>query len=396
MNREQRVLSAVIESRTAFNSVATLVSEEDFTQHVWILWEEVRDYYEEDKEAKNVDATVILDRLKLTYPRHTASFTAILDELGDVSAPNVTKEYIALKRDGIGQRLAQALIEKRDEAEIEQLIEMRESCSVLEAEEATNVLINESIDDVLTAVQPENIIAVHPKVLADCLDGGFVPGNQVAIYAPTEVGKTLVALDMTCGFLRDGRKVLYCGNEDPARSLLLRIYSNLSGMNKHQIMADPRLAWELASAEGYGNLIMLDMSPGSISEIRRNVEKYEPEIVVVDQMANMSTTSDFSKTEKNEWLATQLRSVAKKYGIVTIILHQASDNAYGRLVLEKNDMYYSNVGVQGQIDVMIGIGMDSQYEQQNQRMYCITKNKNSGVHKNIPVSIIPELSKVNE
>ena len=39
--------------------------------------------------------------------------------------------------------------------------------------------------------------------------------------------------------------------------------------------------------------------------------------------------------------------MAKKYQVVMAIIHQASDDAYGKNILEKNHMYYSNVGVQG-------------------------------------------------
>jgi hypothetical protein len=108
----------------------------------------------------------------------------------------------------------------------------------------------------------------------------------------------------------------------------------------------------------------------------------------------METRAMFTKVEKNEYLALKIRSIAKQYGLVSIIVHQASDSAYGKLGIEKNDMYYSNVGVQGQMDIMIGIGMDDTYEQQNKRMLCLTKNKISSDHSHIPVIIDPHLSKV--
>ena len=150
-----------------------------------------------------------------------------------------------------------------------------------------------------------------------------------------------------------------------------------------------------AVENGYGNLIFKEMQPGSVREVRAMVEKYEPHVVIVDQMANMEAKAQ-SKVEKNERLASALRSVAKKYNVVMGIVHQASDDAYGKNILEKNHMYYSNVGVQGQMDLMIGIGMDASYEQQNLRMLCLTKNKLGGQHAALPVRVNPALSAIEE
>jgi hypothetical protein len=164
-------------------------------------------------------------------------------------------------------------------------------------------------------------------------------------------------------------------------------------MDKHEILANPGQARDRAFENGYANLVFLDLSPGSIAEIRRAVEKYEPLAVFVDQMANMECRSE-NKVEKNEILAARLRALAKKYDIITFIIHQASESAYSKLVLEKNDMYFSNVGVQGQMDLMLGIGSDAWHEQQNRRVMSITKNKISGDHSYFPITVNPSKSQI--
>ena len=217
----------------------------------------------------------------------------------------------------------------------------------------------------------------------------------MCIFAPTETGKTLLAIHMACGLLREGRRVLYCGNEDPVRQLLIRFHNNLSGMTKAELIDNPTLGHQMAVEAGYNNLVMLDMAPGSLSEIRQSVEKHKPDVVFIDQMANMHSSIE-GKTEKNEYLSVQLRGMAKKYNLVTVILHQASDNAFGKLCLEKNDMYYSNVGMPGQMDVLLGFGMNAEFEMTDQRMITICKNKISGNHESFAVKINPTQSKVIE
>ena len=43
-------------------------------------------------------------------------------------------------------------------------------------------------------------------------------------------------------------------------------------------------------------------------------------------------------------------------------------------------------------DVMIGMGMNNEYERMNRRMLNITKNKLAGNHEGIIVELFPEIS----
>lgn len=392
MNREQRILSAIMTSREAYNSIVGIREENDFSEQGWLLVEEIDNFYETDSNSSYIDRDTIKDIIARKYPKAAKIINSVIDNLEDVSVENATKEYVELKKEALEHTIADAMLAGEDYSD---LLERLNAVDVLEEHEETTVFIGTDIDDILSATSADNLIRVHPPSLNERLDGGFSPGHQFVIYAPTEVGKSLLALNICCGFLRDGRTVLYNGNEDPSRSMLLRIICNLSGMTKEEIRQDPRTAMNLARENGYDNLIFKELTPGSLREIRTLVERYKPDVVFTDQMANMECRSS-SKVEKNEILACGLRAMAKKYGFVSGILHQASDDAYGKNILEKNHLYYSNVGVQGQMDVMIGMGMDSSYDQQDLRMLCLTKNKLSGNHENFPVSVNPSLTRVEE
>lgn len=392
MNRELRVLSALLDSRAAYNRVASAREERDFSEQGWLLIQEIDSYYEKDNGADSIDKDVLKDILIRKYPKASKMLITVLEELKPVSIDNVISDYVELKREALEHAIGEAMLAGDDYSGM--LEQLNTIDTLVETEEST-LFIDADIDDLLESMTGENLISVSPKVLNDAIDGGFMGGHQFAIYAPTEVGKSMVSISISCGFLRNGYKVLYCGNEDPARSMLIRFYNNLSGMTKDEIKADPAKARRKAVENGYGNLIFKEMQPGSVREVRAMVEKYEPHVVIVDQMANMEAKAQ-SKVEKNERLASALRSVAKKYNVVMGIVHQASDDAYGKNILEKNHMYYSNVGVQGQMDLMIGIGMDASYEQQDLRMLCLTKNKLGGQHAALPVRVNPALSAIEE
>lgn len=396
MNRENRLIAAAVQSRDAFTSLAAVAEEADFSRIGWMTWKLIDSYYDIDHGAERVDLTTLRDTIKTKYKKHFEQFFLILDDAEEeISLPNVVGEYLTMKEDGVRQRLAQACISNASREDVHELIEQLLTITATEEDEDSEILTEVDIEEVVSAVSPDNVIPVHPPELAKRLDGGFIPGNQAVIYANTEVGKSLLAISMTCHWLRNGYKVLYTGNEDAAKIMLLRIYSNLSGMTKQEIIDQPGRAKELAVQNGYNNLVFFDAAPGSIGEIRRAIEKYDPDIFVTDQMANMEY-GNLSKVEKNEALAVALRKLAKKYNKVSLIVHQADNDAHGKLILEKNNMHFSNVGIQGQMDVMIGMGMNTEFENQNRRMLVLTKNKISGNHEAFPIRVNPEISEVVE
>ena len=392
MNREQRILASMLASKAAYQEILPIREEKDFSEQGWLLVEEIDNYYDNDGKAESIDKGLIKDVIARKHPRSARIINSVIDDMNDVSVANSVSEYIDLKKESLEHQLADMLLAGEDYSDI---LEKLQNVNVLEEAEESTVYINTDLEDILSATSPENLIQVSPPSLNERLDGGLVPGTQMAIYAPTEVGKSMVSINLARGFLSRGHKVLYCGNEDPSKSMLLRMYSCLTGMTKEELRASPQEARKKAAASGYNNLIFKELQPGSLREIRALVEKYEPDILFVDQMANMEHRSS-SKVEKNEALACGLRAMAKRYEFVSVIIHQASDDAYGKNILEKNHMYYSNVGVQAQMDVMIGIGMDASYEQQDLRMFCLTKNKLSGNHENFPVTVVPALSRVEE
>ena len=384
------MLSAVLSSREAYNSIAAVREDKDFSEQGLLLMQEIDNFYETDGQASSVDRDLIKDTISRKYEKASKIINVVIDDLEIVSVGNVTKEYVDLKREALEHTIADRMLAGE---EYDDLLEKLLSVDSIEEEQEDTLYIGTDIEDILSATAPENLIRVHPLSLNNRIEGGVIPGTQIAIYAPTEVGKSMISINMAVGFLKDGHTVLYGGNEDPAKSMLMRLYNCLTGMTKEEIRDNPSAARRAAIENGWNNLIFKELTPGSLREVRTLVEKYNPAVVFIDQMANMECRSS-SKVEKNEILACGFRAMAKKYQYVSIIIHQASDDAYGKNVLEKNHMYYSNVGVQGQMDLMIGIGMDSTYEQQNLRMLCLTKNKLSGNHENFPVRVDPQLSRV--
>jgi KaiC/GvpD/RAD55 family RecA-like ATPase len=209
------------------------------------------------------------------------------------------------------------------------------------------------------------------------------------------MGKTLFVVNAVAGFLKQGLTCLYIGNEDPAADLLMRIISRLTGMNKQEVQDDPARAQALLDKRNYDKLVMAPLAPGNFRQIDKLVEKYKAAVVVLDQLRNIDVDSE-NRTQALEKAATGGRNLAKSKSVLVVSVTQAADSASGKTVLSRGDVDGSNVGIPGQIDLMIGIGATEEMERINHRVLSFPKNKISGRHEPIPIQIDPLLSKVIE
>jgi hypothetical protein len=198
---------------------------------------------------------------------------------------------------------------------------------------------------------------------------------------------------MTAGFLRQGLKVLYVGNEDPAADILMRLISRLSKMTKQQIMENPEEAEKRAFDKGYGNIVVAALSPGNFFEIRKLVDKYNPDVVILDQLRNLEVNSE-NRVLQLEKSAQEARNLAKRYNVVVVSVTQAGDSAEGVAILGRSDVDFSKTGIPATLDLMIGIGADNAMEKHGLRTISLCKNKLSGNHEHFTVSINPQLGTV--
>jgi len=116
--------------------------------------------------------------------------------------------------------------------------------------------------------------------------------------------------------------------------------------------------------------------------------------MIVDQLRNMHIPRLEGKTQVLEESAKALREIAAKHSLVSIGVTQAGDSGDGKSLLVQGDVDGSNTGIPGACDLMVGIGMTSDMEQQNVRMINLPKNKLSGKHVHFPVRINPLVSRM--
>jgi archaellum biogenesis ATPase FlaH len=366
-----------------------------------IVMKKVDDYYRRDPDATAVDAAVLVAQIaeSIRNNKHVARMSEMIDSALAASSSDVNVRAVILlaKQQEVADKLSQVLASGIGEPDglIDELQAIRAMTSLEELEEQ-GLEVFHDVDLSALVIQefdPANLIKLYPDSLNERIDGGAKRGHHVVVFAQVELGKTAFCVNLNAGFARQGLRSLYFINEDRPQDILIRHVSNLSGMNKREIHNDPERAQHIANENGFQNVIVVSCSPGTPRQIETYIDKYEPDCVLVDQLRNLAMKAD-NRVNQLEAAATAMRTIAKKKNVLMVSVTQAGDSASNKLILDKGDVDYSNVGIPAQADLMIGIGMDAAFEAEGLRELTLCKNKINGCHDSWPVRIITPLSRI--
>jgi archaellum biogenesis ATPase FlaH len=396
--KERHVLSSTIKSREAYDAIADHVGRDDLSEQGWIIWEGITKYYETDPVCGRVDTAILSDDItrQLSADKHRSMFVSLIGTLDEFEASpaNVVQDYIAHKRELVAQRLAAALLAHEDPerllSEYDDLSSRTELGDDNEEEDRQGYSV---MDLCASGFDPDSLVHIYPLNLNERLDGGVRGGHHLIVFARPEMGKTMLVIEMIAGFARQDLTCLYVGNEDPIDDVNMRIVNRMSGMTKLEVLNRPQVADEKIRTVGYDNVILHSASPGTSREITGLMEKYNPHVLVLDQLRNLDMKQD-NYVLKLEEAATQARQWAKRYNSVVVSVVQAGESAAGKAVLTLGDVDYSKTGIPAQADLMIGMGATDQMARNGEVVLSLPKNKISGKHEYFTCLVDPLLSKV--
>lgn len=399
MFNEPRIIKAIITSRDAFGAIRDHLDGGDLSPDGQGIFEAVAAFYQTDPKATCCDVGILKSQIERSSRSNKAAESihrSIDIALGQdlPSALNLAKEAISAKRYSIGLKLAGQLTGTKpaDKSLIRQYLDLDYKA---EHEQSSEELFTGVTAQALArkSFNKEGLIKLWPESLNMQVDGGVRGGHHIVIFAPTEMGKSLFVINLCAGFLKQGLRVLYIGNEDPASDIMMRMMSRLTGMNKYEIIENPDKADGILASRNWDKFTFAALCPGTFDKIDELAESTQAQVVILDQLRNIDMDSE-SRTQALEKAATEARNLARRRNIPVVSVTQAGDSASGRAVLDRGDIDSSNIGIPGQADLMLGIGATAEMEQQNMRTLSFPKNKLSGKHTPISVLIDPMLSKV--
>lgn len=399
---ERKLLAAALKSRKAYEELKERLVDGDLTEQANIVWRAVGGFYNRDSDVQGCDPELVqADILRtLKSAKHKDTFKQVINDLAsiEVSPENVLHDFLAVRREAIGSKLATALVSSSDDKRVSELIEEYkewESLDQVTEDDARQVLRGMPLAEITKTYAEEELIRVWPTSLNSRLDGGLLRGHHMVVFARPEMGKTMFLVNAVAGFLAQNLVVLYVGNEDPISDIILRVVCRLSKRDKFTVLSDPNTAEKEARDGGYNNFVIAGLAPGTPKEIEELVEEFKPDVLLIDQLRNINTgNKEGNYVQHLEKAATAARNIGKKHGVLVISVTQAGDSASGKAVLDMGDVDSSNTGIPAQADVMVGIGATQEDQQMGRRVLSLPKNKRSGNHSFFPVRVDPALSRI--
>lgn len=388
---ESKLIACFLKSREAYEKILPFLDKQrPFSAFGQRIIEEIISFYDTDLTATQIDLDIIQQRLIAESPKKDFLIQEYFSGIPvEVSVNNVLKMYEDLAKDNIRTELILSLNNKDDE-KANELIEELQSFSVEQDQESVyNATPIKELNKYFTGI---NLIPIYPSALNNMLGGGVPRQSQICIVARPDVGKSTVAINMAVGVAEKGFRVLYIGNEDPAPKMVMRILSRILRKPEHEFKGMEE-ADKIALERGYGNIFFKDMHPGNYNELRASIEKLKPDFVVIDQIRNMDFKPD-SMTINLEQGVIATRNLAKEFNLVMVVITQAGDSATNKVVLEMNDVEWSNTGVAAQMDLMIGVGQNPDLKDQNIVILSFPKNKLTAPIKPISANIQYDINRI--
>jgi len=389
---EQKLLTACLQNRQAYDYLTNLrFFRESLTDQGRIILEEIEQYYNNDKKIGFCDKELLEEKLVRKYPKHEELFRGIIASFSEVSVQNLLSEAVEVYSESLRLELAGALA-AGNSGEIERLIKEYQSLPELGVD-SYELFNAPKVSELIQHTTGEARIKFLPTEINARIEGGALRQHHVVIFGRPEIGKSTFVQNLIRGFLLQKLKVLCIGNEDPARDWILRLVSCVTGLTKKQIMKNPDKAEEIAKSKNYENFYFADLSPGTLSDIKRLVEEHEPDVVVVDQLRNLRL-KETNRVLQLEKLAMGMREIGKEYNTLAISITQAGDSADNKLILEMGDVDFSNTGIQATADLMIGIGANREHELTGSRFLSFPKNKIGGLKEPVRCLFNTKLARV--
>lgn len=409
MSQEGRILSACLR-RSAYEEVRGVLGNafsSTFSPIAQVIAKILEDFYSRDGAATTCPKEVLVQRAEaeIVNPKHLKAveeFTRSLDE--SISVPNLLYDIRQQRKRRVGDKLAGLLANRAEGDDVQTLIQQYQE---LDREPEPNsedsdseIYQGHSVRELLDKhFNKDGVIRLGTERLISVCDGGARAGHHILVYGRPELGKTLLAIDLVAPVLREEKRIIHFGNEEPMPDTVIRYIMRLSGWTKEHVRSDPEGAERMALSKGYANFIGIAVSPGSFAGFRREIDRFKPSVVILDQLRNIEESgTGGNRAEALDNAARGARNLGKSTGSIVISVTQAGDSAEGKSFLGLSDIDSSKTGIPGAIDLAIGIGATEEYKRAGIRGISTPKNKLGGKHEtwlarfNTQTGVVEDLS----
>lgn len=211
---------------------------------------------------------------------------------------------------------------------------------------------------------------------------GLDRGNLGILFARPEVGKTTFCCFLAASYIKQGFKVTYWANEEPAPKIKLRIIQSYFALTREE-MVNQKDNLSIIYKQAIEPLLTIMDSVGtSVEEVDEYAKLNKPDVMFCDQLDKFRISGEYNRgDERLKETYVVAREIAKRNRLLMWAVSQASYEAHDRQWIDYAMLDNSRTGKAGEADVIIGIGKTGSSEVENTvRHICISKNKLNGYH----------------
>jgi hypothetical protein len=342
------------------------------------------EFYDRDVDAQHCDSTLLRELVRQKHPHNYERVYHLLDTLEENPAvENIREILLGQRKQHYRELISIALMEGRDDDAADLWSEMGD-LSLEAFDEDLDEYCGTDPTVLLAAMEAGNRIPLVCDQLTEHTRGGAIPGHHLLFFGRPEIGKSLAAFNLVRTAGNAGHRVGFWENEDPISATQLRCAQAICNATEGDVRVNlGRYQPVLEAAGWYDRIFFKESADGSVREIEAWVEKHDLDLVIVNQLPNLKAASADTRIQELWAIARGLRALAKRQQCVVASVAQAGDSADGKRVLRLGDLDGSNTAVQGQVDLMVGIGMDQVLEETHQRCLSLIRNKLSGQLSNL-------------
>jgi replicative DNA helicase len=251
-------------------------------------------------------------------------------------------------------------------------------------------------DDITTMFGPTDLTSILSKRVRHgglewrlkCMNESAGPlhaGDFVFLAARPEAGKTSwLCSEMThmVRFLDAEKDAVIFNPEEGGGRVFLRLVTAALGEDIITIASDESAAKAKYESEiGRLDRIKVVEPAGGIStrDIEKVLDKGNYGLVAINVLDKIKLPSKYSQekeVDRYRSLAYWMREAANRYQVPILAVAQADASAEGQRYLTQSMLYGSKTGVQGEVDLLLGMGYDPTIE--TRRYISLLKNKLPG------------------
>lgn len=236
------------------------------------------------------------------------------------------------------------------------------------------------LDGLLTYTDKKNLYKFRHPGLSERIPGAGA-GNFIIVFGRPESGKSALTIFEGAGYLKQGLRVGYFANEEPAKRIYLRLICSALNLSEEEVRVNVVKAKE-DFAPLAKNLCMIDCVAMDINHVDTWARKNKPDVILLDQLDKFSIDGKFNRDDQRLGeLYCYAREISKRHDCLVLGVCQASAEAEGVTNLDFSMMAGSKTSKAAEADIIIGIGKNKMgIEDDPYRQLCVSKNKINGWH----------------